>query len=266
MVMGLPLALRRGASLPGALAAASKIAPMPSPILPERVLRPRSQPLPWLVASCLLLPVLARADCGDAPRAGVDWHQCEKNRLILRGANLQGAKLSETALNGSDFAKANLAGADLTRASVERARFSDASLERAKLVRLIGYRTNFSEARMAGVDLTKAELMRSIFKSAAMPNANLEKAELQRATMDSANLTGANFSGADLARTSLLKATLRGARFTQARMFLTRIEGVDLSAVQGLTQAQLDTTCGNAQTRLPAGLKPSQHWPCGADD
>jgi len=41
---------------------------------------------------------------------------------------------------------------------------------------------------------------------------------------------------------------------------------VDLSATQGLVQAQLDSACGDKQTRLPAGLKPGASWPCAKEE
>ena len=40
---------------------------------------------------------------------------------------------------------------------------------------------------------------------------------------------------------------------------------VDLSEVTGLTQMQLDMTCGDDKTKLPAGLTVPARWPCGED-
>lgn len=245
---------------------AGKMARMPSCVNPLTFEPCR---LVWPVAALLLLllaPLSVLAACNDAPAAGVDWGGCEKNRLILRKAELRGARLANAMLDGTDLAQAKLAGADLTRASVDRARLSGADLERAKLVRLIGYRTNFSGAKMVGADLTKAELMRSVFTSADLSRANLEKAELQRAMLDGAILTGANLTGADLARANLGKARLDQARLDSARMFLTRLEGVDLSAASGLTQSQLDSACGSTLTKLPRGLKMPSSWPCAPEE
>ena len=180
--------------------------------LPLTVRTALRQPLVALLCGLCLLPAAALAACNDAPAAGVDWGGCEKNRLILRKAQLQGAKLAGSTLNGGDLAK--------------------------------------------------AELMRSNFTSANLSNANLEKAELQRAVFSGGNLNGANLTGADLDRAVLAKANLGGAKFAQARMFLTRLEGVDLSAALGLAQSQLDSACGDSQTKLPKGLKPSSSWPC----
>lgn len=106
---------------------------------------------------------------------------------------------------------------------------------------------------------------RSNFTEADLGGANLSKAELQRSVMLGANLVGANLTGADLARVNLLGAKLAGPICSRA-VFLTRVEGVDLSQAQGLTQAQLDSACGDTKTVLPKGLKTPARWPCPKDD
>ncbi len=65
--------------------------------------------------------------------------------------------------------------------------------------------------------------------------ANLSGAELYHADLSGANLFTANLSGADL-----VGADLRGAFLRDA---------------QNLTQEQLDTACGNSNTKLPEGLR-----------
>ena len=49
---------------------------------------------------------------------------------------------------------------------------------------------------------------------------------------------------------------------TAAVLYLTRLDGTDLSAAKGLTQGQVDEACGDAETRLPAGLTAPSAWPC----
>jgi uncharacterized protein YjbI with pentapeptide repeats len=51
----------------------------------------------------------------------------------------------------------------------------------------------------------------------------------------------------------------------RAYLYWARFEGTDLSLVKDLTQAQLDTACGDANTKLPAGLTVPKTWPCGED-
>lgn len=220
-----------------------------------------------LLLACLLGGVAgAWAGCGDPPGAGVDWTECEKHRLVLRGADLSGARLAGVDFDATDLQGAKLAGADLTHGSVDRARLSKADLSRGKLVQLNGYRANFSGANLTGADLTKAELFRANLSAANLSRATVRKAELQRANFDGANLDGANLTGADMARVNLANARLDGTKLTQARMFRTRLEGVDLSRTSGLTTPQLEIACGDARTRLPEGVKAPKSWPCGKDD
>ncbi|MCP5283006.1 MAG: pentapeptide repeat-containing protein [Rhodoferax sp.] len=220
-----------------------------------------------LLLACLLGSAGAVwAGCGDAPGAGVDWTECEKHRLVLRGADLTGARLAGVDFDATDLQGARLTGVDLTHASVDRARLSKADLSRGKLVQLNGYRANFSGANLTGADLSKAELFRANLSGANLSRATVRKAELQRANFEGANLDGANLTGADMARANLANTRLDGTRLAQARMFRTRLEGVDLSRTSGLTTPQLEIACGDARTRLPDGVKAPKSWPCGKDD
>ena len=73
--------------------------------------------------------------------------------------------------------------------------------------------------------------------------------------MSFANFKGATFRGADLSGANLAHANLDGADMTGAKMTITSIKGTDLTHVKGLTQGQLDTACGDAETKAPAGLQ-----------
>ena len=44
----------------------------------------------------------AFAKCRDRPKPGVDWTRCEKERLLLGGADLSGAILERTDLSEAD--------------------------------------------------------------------------------------------------------------------------------------------------------------------
>jgi uncharacterized protein YjbI with pentapeptide repeats len=80
-----------------------------------------------------------------------------------------------------------------------------------------------------------------------------------------ANLSGADLTGATLHRSVFHAANLSGAIFKRAYLYWARFEGTDLSGVRDLTQEQLDITCGDANTKLPAGLTAPKNWPCGED-
>jgi len=101
----------------------------------------------------------------------------------------------------------------------------------------------------AGCDLAGAHL-----RVARLAGANLSGADLISADLGRTDLTGANLANANLIRASLVGATLTGTRFDGALLTRTHIEDTDLTGAIGLTQAQLRLACGNANTKLPAGL------------
>lgn len=245
----------------------------PRPASIQRCFRPagplsevrRALPIAAVLFACLFGHA-AWAGCSDSPGAGVDWTECEKNRLVMRGVDLTGGRLAGAAFDGTDLQGAKMSGVDLTHGSMDRTRLSGADLSRSKLLQLNAYRGNFSKANLTGADLTKAELFRANLSSANLSRAVLRKAELQRANFDGANLDGANLTGSDMARATLSNARLDGATMAQVRMFRTRLEGVDLSRAIGLTTGQLENACGDTRTRLPEGVKAPKSWPCGKDD
>ena len=77
--------------------------------------------------------------------------------------------------------------------------------------------------------------------------------------MSLTNFFGARLSGADLSDTNLEGATLVGAYLGGARLngavFTgANFSGAELADAVGVTQAQLNTACGDATTTLPAGM------------
>ena len=114
----------------------------------------------------------------------------------------------------------NLQGANLVNANLQLAILTNTNLQEANL-----YQANLQEANLI--------------------NANLQRANLFDATLQGALLLGANLQGADLTNANLQGAILRKAT----------LQGADLPIVLGLTQEQLDEACGDAETRLPSGLK-----------
>jgi uncharacterized protein YjbI with pentapeptide repeats len=72
--------------------------------------------------------------------------------------------------------------------------------------------------------------------------------------MSYANFSGATFRGTDLSGANLAHANLDGADLTGAITTITSFKGTDLTRAKGLTQAQLDAACGDAETKVPGGL------------
>ncbi|WP_244483923.1 pentapeptide repeat-containing protein [Rhizobium sp. Root482] len=208
----------------------------------------------------------AAADCGGMPGPGLDWRDCSKKNLllqssVLQGANLAGADFSMTDLGHSDLSTANLEKTNLMRASLRGAKAEKASFAKAE-----AYRADFTGLAAAGASFAGAELQRADFTGADLTGTDFEKAEAGRANFDKAVLTGARFALANLSRAHLSNASFEGPLdFDRAFLFLTRIEGLDLSQAKGLEQAQIDIACGDDKTKLPAGLKTPPDWPCAPE-
>ena len=208
----------------------------------------------------------AAASCSYPAQPSIDWSKCNRQNLMLQGADLTNANLQDTDFGLTDLRNAKLASANLTEAKLVRASLAGAKANKADFSKVEGYRTNFSGVTAEGASFRSAELQRADFGDAVLTGADFEKAELGRAHFDGAQLGDNSFVFANLARAELGTAKIAGQLdFTQAYMFLTRIEGADLSGAKGLVQGQIDIACGDAATKLPAGLTPPAKWPCGAE-
>lgn len=209
---------------------------------------------------------LAEDRCMTAPSPGINWRDCNRSNVVLQGGNLEGADLTGADFSASDLRRANLNSANLEQSTLVRASLAGASAQKANFAKAEGYRSSLAGISAEGASFAGAELQRSDFSGAVLTGADFEKAELGRANFDKAVLTGTRFPLANLARADFSGASFQGAiDFKKAFMFLTRIEGLDLSAATGLDQAQIDIACGNADTKLPSGLTKPASWPCPFD-
>jgi hypothetical protein len=126
---------------------------------------------------------------------------------------------------------------------------------------------DLSWAVLRWADLKEADL-----KGALLFAAHLEHADLYGAHLEDASLLGARLEGTDLYKTHLERARLPGAHLEGANLeqaYLeganlrgAHLEGADLSFAEGLTQEQIDSAYGDAETKLPEGqtlIRPT-HW------
>jgi uncharacterized protein YjbI with pentapeptide repeats len=221
-----------------------------------------------LLAMAVAAPTLASqpasaADCQSSPYPKVDWSDCNKGMLVLSGGDLSGANLAGTDFSSTDLRNANLEGANLEKATLVRASLAGAKADKANFAHLEAYRTNFAGISAQGASFAGAEVQRADFSEANLTGADFQKAELGRVNFAKATLTGTSFPMANLSRAEMRGAIFEGPiDFTDAFLFLTRLEGLDLSKAKGLEQAQIDLACGNAKTKLPAALKAPASWPC----
>lgn len=123
---------------------------------------------------------------------------------------------------------------------------------------------NLFQADLAYRDLEGIDVSGSRLRQADLSLSTMNQARFDRADLSVANLFGARFSGASLRNADLTRANavgvwFGGADLTGARLDGTILSGAYLRTARGLTQAQLDTACGDRSTELPAGLSLS---PC----
>ena len=106
-----------------------------------------------------------------------------------------------------------------------------------------------------GCQLEGADLANTCVKAKDLHDANFDGANATLMCMSFANFRGASFRGTNLSAANLASARLDGADLTGAQTNITSFLGTDLTHVKGLTQVQLDAACGDAKTKVPAGLK-----------
>lgn len=221
-----------------------------------------------VLGSFTLMPPTASAavQCTAAAAAGIDWTECDKKLIILSGSDFSGAILFGTDFTTTDLRDTNLEKANLEKATLVRSSLAGARAAGAKFDRIEAYRTNFSGMDAAGATFASGEMQRSNFANAVLTGVDFTKAELGRADFTGADITGTKFSLANLARANFSGAKFSGPiEFGGSFFFLTRIEGMDLSAATGLQQWQVDMSCGDDKTKLPSGLNPATTWPCPRD-
>ncbi len=137
----------------------------------------------------------------------------------------QNAAQVEHAQNGASCPRCNLFQADFNNRELKGRNFAGARLRQADMGLGI-----FNGTTFAGGDL------RDINGSAAL---------FGRVSFAGTNLANANFVGAYLEHANFKGAILDGVNFS----------GTEMSTATGLTQHQLDRTCGDEATELPRGLR-----------
>jgi len=156
---------------------------------------------------------------------------------------------SALAANSRDVARAKNVGA---MGECNRCDLSGANLENGFFQLAVLIDANLSGANLNGANLAGAQL-----NNANLTNATLHFANLSGARLEGADLRGADFSNAWLNWAWLNGAKLDGANFTNAVFIGVQIQGTDLSKTIGLTKEQVGRACGDAETKLPPGMRAS---------
>jgi uncharacterized protein YjbI with pentapeptide repeats len=169
--------------------------------------------------------IMANAEHLRILKAGVEqWNQWRKNNPRIR-PDLRRADLSCFDLRNANLGSADLTATNFCRANLVRARFVNANLD--------------------GASLALADLGHAKFNGANLNCVDLRAADLREAEFVYAVLHDASFLMADVQRSVFFMADLRGA---------------DFSFALGLTQSQINTASGNADTKLPDWIRMPPSW------
>lgn len=125
------------------------------------------------------------------------------------------------------------------------------------------------EKACANCDLFQVDLSYRELEARNLTGARLRQADLSLSTFDKSKFAGANmsvlngfgiraehadFSDVNFEDAVLVGGSFNASKFDNANLVNVNFSGSDLSTATGLTQAQLNRACGDAETRLPKGL------------
>lgn len=115
------------------------------------------------------------------------------------------------------------------------------------------------QADLSYHDIAARDFSGSRLRQADLSLVTADRAQFRGANLSIANLFGGRFSNADFTEANLshgigVGGYFAAARFEGARIDAMNFSGAELANATGLTQAQLDTACGDATTTLPPGM------------
>ena len=116
------------------------------------------------------------------------------------------------------------------------------------------FQADYSNREMKGRNFAGARLRQSDLSLSVMNRTSFARSDLRDVNAYGGVFSSANFSGADLTNATFVGAYLEGSNFAGARMAGANFSGAEMSKVAGLSQAQLNTACGDSSTLLPRGM------------
>lgn len=117
------------------------------------------------------------------------------------------------------------------------------------------FQADLSNRTLKGLNLSGSRLRQADLSLAVMNRTSFAGADLRDVNAFGGVFSSASFAGANLTNATFVGAYLQGARFTGANLGGANFSGAEMDRAVGLTQTQLNRACGDAATRLPAGLR-----------
>jgi uncharacterized protein YjbI with pentapeptide repeats len=117
------------------------------------------------------------------------------------------------------------------------------------------FQGDFTGLEANGLNLSRSRLRQASLSLAVMNRTDFSGADLRDVEAFGGVFGGASFSGANLTNASFVGTHLEGANFSGATLTGADFSGAEMGTARGLTQSRLNQACGDATTRLPAGLR-----------
>lgn len=191
--------------------------------------------------------------------------QCDLSGKRMNGMTLKNANFSGSLFNNSNLSGGKLDGSDLSHAHFKKARLygvtgqgvvmNGAVLEDATLTDATLSHSNMRQANLKRADLSRGHFNNNDFGAANLMAASAQSSNFSHSNFKLARLDNADFSGATLDESHFVGTRFGFANLTDATLDGADLSDADLTHVVGLTQAQLESACGNMNTRLPSGLR-----------
>jgi uncharacterized protein YjbI with pentapeptide repeats len=200
------------------------------------------KPLPAPDAATTLLKKYAQGER--------DFSHAKLNECVLSGKKLPNIILRGADLNVANLSNANLSQGDFQEAVLNVSRLSGANLSQANLQATQMNVANLIQAILVGANLTRASLIRAEMLRADLSNTNLTQANLQEADLREVRLRWSNLARANLSRSNLRRSSLIGANLSNTQAHSVNLEGADLN-----NAVMIDMECrhGNLRTANLSG-------------
>lgn len=149
---------------------------------------------------------------------------------------------------------------ELKLALDETKRLTDLNPESLLELDVAAHRAHINALLLHTSELVRAEALRQQKQSSAHQKKIGRGADLIGANLKGANLRGANLRGAYLIAADLRNADLRTSDLIGADFRDANLSGADLTGSIFLTQPQLNSAKGDANTKIPSSLTRPAHW------
>ena len=191
----------------------------------------------------------SNCDLSNKTMTRMQLQNADMSGSIFNRSNLSGGNFDNSNLSDTHFRRAYLVGVSGNKVNLENSTMPDATMIEANLSA-----SNLKATDLRRVDMTRGQFIGSIFNDADLVSVSAENADFSEAEFINARADHIDLEGANLTNARLNGVKFGNAVFDGTILQGSDLSGADLSTVTGLTQAQLDTACGDYKTRLPRAM------------